>query len=66
MRGKPVFPFSQRKAYGIIPAHAGKTIMQLVDEGKERDHPRPCGENLKISQADFAEMGSSPPMRGKR
>ena len=49
---------------GIIPAHAGNTIMMGMASLMSRDHPRACGEHRPISQSGIPERGSSPRMRG--
>ena len=64
-RGKHVVEASQRVLYGLIPAHAGKTVttgqMQVVN----RAHPRSRGENLGRRTGARLRRGSSPLTRGK-
>ena len=50
---------------GITPAYAGKRV-DLANTGKcPRDHPRVCGEKLKIPCWIAPKVGSPPRMRGK-
>ena len=51
---------------GIIPAYAGNTFAQWIDQTKNRDHPRVCGEHLLSRLTRFTVSGSSPRMRGTR
>ena len=49
---------------GIIPAGAGLTVCEAVEEGHAWDHPRGCGAHPPFSvQAPLVE-GSSPRVRG--
>ena len=49
----------------LIPAYAGKTVLDC-DVGREiRAHPRVCGENNSGMVWTFSSSGSSPRMRGK-
>ena len=49
---------------GIIPAYAGNTgIGEIVIDAVE-DHPRVCGEHLKLAECAQVGRGSSPRMRG--
>ena len=66
MRGKRN-PYSRRpKQSGLIPAHAGKTIVISYATSKSRAHPRACGENLPSTIGPTMKTGSSPRMRGKQ
>ena len=50
---------------GLIPAHAGKTVLRLSSTVASRAHPRSRGENIRpIGLASMA-AGSSPLTRGK-
>ena len=51
---------------GIIPAHAGKTVVGQGEGGFPGDHPRSRGENLRSAGAVRFRAGSSPLTRGKR
>ncbi len=58
---------SQRKPQGwLIPAHAGKTIVQTMQLKHSGAHPRSRGENTSSQRTDTSHMGSSPLTRGKR
>ena len=46
MRGKLANENADLSGLGITPADAGKTVAELVAEGKLQDHPRGCGENV--------------------
>ena len=50
---------------GITPAHAGKSIPAGKHPGSRWDHPRTCGEKLRITRLDAFLEGSPPHMRGK-
>ena len=66
MRGKHGPLRSGDMVEGLIPAHAGKTVVALSSRLQRWAHPRACGEN-RISANFFLPMaGSSPRMRGKR
>ena len=43
MRVKPMSKSALSNWLGITPAHAGKTIDELVSSAIFRDHPRACG-----------------------
>ena len=45
MRGTPPTGNSMSCTCGIIPAYAGNTFSQWIDQTKNRDHPRICGEH---------------------
>ena len=64
MRGSPTPSIRRINAGGIIPAHAGLTILDGVCVERERDHPRACGAHNRIFTSSGHRMGSSPRMRG--
>ena len=64
MRGTRNDPGCFLRADGIIPAYAGNTIVGLFRIYAERDHPRVCGEHLRVSLQILTFPGSSPRMRG--
>ncbi len=51
---------------GIIPAYAGNTRCRALLSARAWDHPRICGEHLKLGQRAKIGWGSSPHMRGTR
>ena len=64
MRGSHDARAFKPRETGIIPAHAGLTILQerrLVCIG---DHPRACGAHSPSSAMSASVQGSSPRMRG--
>ena len=65
-RGKRVRQPDQRSRLGLIPAHAGKTLIISATSSMQRAHPRSRGENSRISRSWRSVMGSSPLTRGKR
>ena len=65
MRGKPESTVPTTLAWGLIPAHAGKTSRRLPSPGPLRAHPRACGENKAGVPKEAVDEGSSPRMRGK-
>ena len=50
----------------LIPACAGKTLVDSVNPLKALAHPRVCGENHGKGIDAVAETGSSPRVRGKQ
>lgn len=53
-------------ASGIIPAYAGNTVTVGESPDAWRDHPRVCGEHLRLSDLRRINPGSSPRVRGTR
>ena len=53
-----------RYAPGIIPADAGNTHDGLIVAVFLQDHPRGCGEHVRLSAIVAPILGSSPRMRG--
>ena len=51
---------------GLIPAHAGKTILNARSVPSGAAHPRSRGENKRSDHTDPGPSGSSPLTRGKR
>ncbi|ERH21122.1 hypothetical protein HMPREF1980_02428, partial [Actinomyces sp. oral taxon 172 str. F0311] len=51
---------------GLIPAHAGKTLMLSSSLAAMPAHPRSRGENGGLSPWNSSCEGSSPLTRGKR
>ena len=49
---------------GIIPAHAGLTLIGCVAKALQGDHPRACGAHFEQVYDEAHNMGSSPRMRG--
>ena len=49
---------------GIIPAYAGNTNVNVAQKFSSWDHPRVCGEHLRLQKARYRFRGSSPRMRG--
>ena len=50
---------------GLIPAHAGKTILLTERKVSAWAHPRSRGENLPFPDYECLKYGSSPLTRGK-
>ena len=65
MRGKGEILVSGPGINGITPAHAGKRAKVSGFSCVYGDHPRPCGEKIRLSSSIAASAGSPPPMRGK-
>ena len=65
-RGKRTARTRSTARAGLIPAHAGKTRLDLHIRGRRRAHPRSRGENGVRVQARRTSEGSSPLTRGKR
>ena len=51
---------------GIIPAHAGLTVISLDLEMLAGDHPRACGAHNMGIFLLYIQQGSSPRMRGSQ
>ena len=64
-RGKLVAGSGPIRAYGLIPAHAGKTPPWIRRARASRAHPRSRGENDRPSIQRAMREGSSPLTRGK-
>ena len=54
---------TQRDAYRITPACAGKTFQQLLAQISEQDHPRVCGKDKRRGEARRLHQGSPPRVR---
>ena len=65
MRGKHGPLRSGDMVEGLIPAHAGKTVVALSSRLQRWAHPRACGENSTRISMYAKTSGSSPRMRGK-
>ena len=64
MRGALSWHRVQRRVPGIIPAYAGSTGWWAGRKRLRRDHPRVCGEHLRLRNRQYRRRGSSPRMRG--
>ena len=64
MRGAPCCPGGDSQAQGIIPADAGSTLFSWMYWTPNTDHPRGCGEHSSMMICVYAQLGSSPRMRG--
>ena len=65
MQGKDIFPDGLPCAVRITPACAGKSRSQPRLPCTGRDHPRVCGEKLRIVEVGRVKEGSPPRVRGK-
>ena len=65
MRGKRFCKLFLCHFLRITPACAGKTFVPIPQVTNAWDHPRLCGENLKILNPVLILIGSPPPVRGK-
>ena len=65
-RGKPLSVIRTAARRRLIPAHAGKTLMQPNLPPKGSAHPRSRGENTVCARSSALAIGSSPLTRGKR
>ena len=66
MRGTRRPPVLRLRFRRIIPAYAGNTSLLPSRLGSARDHPRVCGEHAAMTLDVYADLGSSPRMRGTR
>ena len=64
MRGAPSWKSIHRVERRIIPAYAGSTLFWTGIPTREEDHPRVCGEHVRLCRASSSFWGSSPRMRG--
>ena len=64
-RGKRRSGRRPRRAVGLIPAHAGKTVSPASSWTARRAHPRSRGENISPGTSRPLVAGSSPLTRGK-
>ena len=65
-RGKHDLRRHDQDRTGLIPAHAGKTVLRLVPGRRSEAHPRSRGENRRSPSSWTVTRGSSPLTRGKR
>ena len=65
VRGKVVRGMQQALRYRITPACAGKSLTIQKLSTLRKDHPRVCGEKLKIPCWIAPNVGSPPRVRGK-
>ena len=65
MRGKVVGSEELPGVVGITPACAGKSKLAASVARGHLDHPRVCGEKLRIVEVGRVKEGSPPRMRGK-
>ena len=66
VRGKRGTKPTMTKDQRITPAGAGKTTYSANYQCASKDHPRRCGENLRLTVANDTTLGSPPQVRGKR
>ena len=64
-RGKQLRGGRRKGLDGLIPAHAGKTIVRRWIRRLVRAHPRSRGENQDENIINLSKQGSSPLTRGK-
>ena len=65
MRGKGYLNYRSFSRNGITPAYAGKSPVWTHRTPSCQDHPRLCGEKIRIHRVRQSFTGSPPPMRGK-
>ena len=65
MRGKEVTEEDQYSFAGITPACAGKRLSCSRSAPDGRDHPRVCGEKIRVASPRITQRGSPPRVRGK-
>ena len=65
MRGKGAASGAFGFTFRITPAYAGKRPAGRSTASTPKDHPRLCGEKVRMYAAVSANLGSPPPMRGK-
>ena len=65
VRGKVPVCCPEHRKVRITPAYAGKRDLVISGSGDIEDHPRVCGEKLKMPCWIAPSVGSPPRMRGK-
>ena len=65
MRGKVAGIAALIAIFGITPAYAGKSQIDVFQLFRSEDHPRLCGEKSRWANRKREVWGSPPPMRGK-
>ena len=65
MRGKAQRLLNHSDPLRITPAYAGKRLAGLLEDIREQDHPRVCGEKSPRGHCLCYPIGSPPRMRGK-
>ena len=65
MRGKRCISGSLSSGWGLIPAHAGKTLPRPPIRDRSGAHPRACGENRTLDEAPAAPTRLIPAHAGK-
>ena len=65
MRGKGPAAATDLPGPGITPAYAGKSTSASLRISWSRDHPRVCGEKIRVASPRITQRGSPPRMRGK-
>ena len=63
-RGARVYDGRYAPRRGLIPAHAGSTIVQTKSDWRAQAHPRSRGEHIQRSRPRNRDEGSSPLTRG--
>ena len=65
VRGKGIGVLLQSGSVGITPACAGKSNRDQTILTTFEDHPRVCGEKLRLCEFLLSSLGSPPRVRGK-
>ena len=65
VRGKVAICPACSASSGITPACAGKRCGIIAEKSWTQDHPRVCGEKLRINAIQPGILGSPPRVRGK-
>ena len=65
VRGKAVYSAPHVCDVRITPACAGKSYKAKCERAGMRDHPRVCGEKLRVIVFVLSGLGSPPRVRGK-
>ena len=66
MRGKVIVCVMTSGGHRITPAYAGKRTYNADKRRAGEDHPRVCGEKLKVSVRKCFGTGITPAYAGKR
>ncbi len=64
VRGTAVQTSSMGKVHRITPACAGNSVLRIVQATDVEDHPRVCGEQLRVRWCLGRKVGSPPRVRG--
>ena len=66
VRGKAHAVIKHKRSLGITPACAGKRQLRAAHKAADTDHPRVCGEKLKIANGQLRLVVDHPRVCGEK